>query len=145
MSTKQGAVLLFIAGVIAVLTAFAHLSCIFLGPQCFETQMAPVSVIESAKAGTLLAPLGTVVVSTVFIVFGCYAFSGATLIRRLPLLSFGIYAIAAACIIRGILPIQLWIRQPDRVTDTVLIGGGVWLLVGLCYFFGYKAINGKCV
>tara|TARA_Y100001968_G_scaffold322586_1_gene358923 strand:+ start:4133 stop:4570 length:438 start_codon:yes stop_codon:yes gene_type:complete len=145
MSTKQGAVLLFIAGVIAVLTAFAHLSCIFLGPQCFETQMAPVSVIESAKAGTLLAPLGTVVVSTVFIVFGCYAFSGATLIRRLPLLSFGIYAIAAACIIRGILPIQLWIRQPDRVTDTVLIVGGVWLLVGLCYFFGYKAINGKCV
>ena len=82
-------------------------------------------------------------VSIVFIVFGCYAFSGATLIRRLPLLSFGIYAIAAACIIRGILPIQLWIWQPDRVTDTVLIVGVVWLLVGLCYFYGYKAINGK--
>ncbi len=145
MSTKQGIVLLLIAASIAVLTAFAHLSCIFLGPQCFETQMAPVSVIESAKVGTLLAPLGTIVVSAIFIVFGCYALSGATLIRRLPLLSFGIYAIAAACIIRGILPIQLWMRQPHKVTDTVLIVGVVWLLVGLCYLFGYKAVNGKRV
>ena len=49
--------------------------------------MAPVSVIESAKAGTLLAPLGTIVVSAIFIVFGCYALSGATLIRRLPLVA----------------------------------------------------------
>ena len=107
--------------------------------------MAPASVIESAKAGTLLAPLGTIVVSAIFIVFGCYAMSGAALIRRPPLLSFGIYAISAACIIRGILPIQLWIRHPDKVTNPVLIVGVVWLLVGLCYLFGYKAINGKRV
>ena len=107
--------------------------------------MAPTSNIESAKAGTLLAPLGTVLVSAIFIVFGCYALSGTGLIRRLPLLSFGIYAIATACIIRGMLPIQLWVRHPNKVTDSVLIVGVVWLLVGLCYLFGYKAVNGKRV
>ena len=141
MSTKQGIALLVIAALMAMLTAVAHLSCIFLGPQCFEAQMAPPSIVESAKAGTLLAPLGTIVVSTIFVVLGCYALSGARVIRQLPLLSFGIYAIAAVCVIRGILPILFWIWYPSKVTETILIVGLVWLLVGLCYFFGYRAMT----
>jgi hypothetical protein len=143
MSAKQGIVLLVIAALIAVATAFAHLSCIYFGPQCYSAQMAPSSIVESAKENTLLAPLATIFVSAIFILLASCALSGARLIRRLPLLNYGIYTIAFLSIVRGILPLQLWLRHPDKVTEIVLFVGIVWLAVGLCYLFGYKAVNGK--
>ncbi|PAJ73104.1 hypothetical protein CJF42_17530 [Pseudoalteromonas sp. NBT06-2] len=138
MKFKYGIVFLVIAAFIAIGTAFAHMSCIFIGPQCYSAQMAPVQIIESAKNGTLLAPIGTVIVSVIFIVLGLYALSGAKVIRKLPLLSFGIYTIAALCIIRGVLPLQLWFRYPDKVSDVVFYVGLVWLVTGLLYFFGFR-------
>lgn len=143
MSTKSGIVLLAIAAFIAISTAIAHLSCIYFGPQCYAAQMAPQEIVESAKSGTLLAPIGTVIVSAIFIAFGIYALSGAQIIRKLPLLSFGIYTIATLCIIRGLLPLQLWLRHPNKVSTLVLAVGIVWLIVGLLYLFGYRAMNAK--
>ena len=90
MSTKQGVLLLCIAAFIAFATALAHLSCIYFGPQCYSAQMAPSSLVRSAELGTLLAPLATVAVSTIFIVMAGYALSAAFIIPKLPLLSTGI-------------------------------------------------------
>jgi len=50
-----------------------------------------------------------------FLDFGLYALSGAGIIRRLPLLKLVMYTIATLCIIRGVLPLQLWVRYPDKV------------------------------
>jgi len=138
---KHGVVFLVVAALIAIFTAFAHLSCIYFGPQCYSAQMAPPVIIESAKAGTLLAPIGTIFVSSLFILLGCYALSGAKIIRKLPFLKVAIYGIAFLCIVRGILPLQLWLRQPDKVADAVLYVGLVWLLTGLLYMFGYRAMR----
>ncbi|BDX08545.1 hypothetical protein [Planctobacterium marinum] len=143
INTRQGVILLVIAATIAFLTALAHLSCIYFGPQCYEIQMAPPDIVESAWAGTLLAPVGAVVVSIIFAVLGCYALSGAKLMRKLPLLKFGLYSIAVVCIIRGILPLQLWLRHPEKVSAAVLLVGLVWLGVGLCYLLGYRAVQSK--
>lgn len=102
--------------------------------------MAPQILVDSAQAGTLLAPLSAVVAFAIFILCGSYALSGAGLIRKLPFLNLGIYVIAVVCILRGLLPLQLWIRHPEKVNDAVLIVGLVWMAVGLCYFFGYRAV-----
>ena len=143
INTRQGVILLVIAAAIAFLTALAHLSCIYFGPQCYEIQMAPPDIVESARAGTLLAPVGTILVAMIFVVLGCYALSGAKLMRELPLLKFGVYTIAVICIIRGILPLQLWLRHPEKVNAAVLLAGFIWLGVGLCYLLGYRAVKGK--
>ncbi len=143
MSFKKGIILLVIGAFAAISTGFAHLSCIFFGPKCFSAQMAPSVIVESAEASTLLAPVAAIGIFIFFVVLGCYALSGAKLIRKLPMLSFGIYSIATVCIIRGILPLQLWVRHPSKVSDLILIVGIVWLLVGLCYLIGYRAVNGK--
>lgn len=141
MHTKQGVFLLIIVAIIAIATAVAHLSCIYFGPQCYSAQMAPSAIVDSAKSATLLAPLGTIAVSILFVALAAYALSAAQLIRKLPLLNTGIYFIAAICTIRGILPLQLWLRQPNEVSETVLYVGLVWLAVGLCCFFGFRAMN----
>lgn len=141
MSRKKGIVLLVVAAGIFFCTALAHLFCIYFGPQCYSAQMAPPQIVESAKAGTMLAPFGAILVSTIFTVLGLYALSGAGLFRRLPLLSFGIYTISIISVIRGLLPIQLYFRHPEKVSDPILIAGIIWLLVGVFFFFGYRAVR----
>lgn len=143
MQRKLGVLLLVFVAFTAFSTAIAHLSCILLGPQCYAVQMAPPVIVESAKAGTLLAPIGTVFVSALFGVLGLYALSAAALVRRLPLLSLGINTIAVLCTVRGILPLQLWFRHPEKVSDAVLYTGIVWLLVGLASFFGWRLVKGE--
>ena len=100
-------------------------------------QMAPPAIVESAQNGTLLAPIGNILVSSLFVLMAAYALSGAGIIRRFPLLKPAIYTIAALCIIRGVLPIQLWLRKPDRVTEEVLFVGIIWLLTGILYLVGF--------
>ena len=60
---KVGLLFLSIAAVIAILTALAHMSCIFLGESCYRSQLAPEVIIQSAVNGTLLAPVGTTFIS----------------------------------------------------------------------------------
>jgi len=122
-------------------TAFAHLACIPIGTQCYSAQMAPEIIIESAEQGTYLAPLATVFVSSIFVIFGLYSLSGAGGIRKLPLLKFGVYSIALLCTIRGVLPLQFWLRYPDEVGSTAILYGIGWLLSGLLLFFGYYNIQ----
>ena len=107
MKNKIAQILLLSAASIALFTAFAHLSCIFFGPQCYKAQLAPEVIIESAIQGTLLAPIGAILISFVFLICAAYAISKAGFIRRLPLLNLGIYTIAIICVIRGLLTIQI--------------------------------------
>jgi hypothetical protein len=143
VKSKIGVILLVLAAFIAMGTAVAHLSCIFLGPECYAAQMAPPQIIESAKNGTYFAPIGTVFASALFVVLGLYALSGAGIIRKLPLLKYAVYAVATLCIIRGILPLQLWLRHPDTVNDIVFYTGIVWLVTGLLFLFGYRMCNSQ--
>jgi hypothetical protein len=143
LKSKIGAIFLVLAALIAIATAVAHMSCIYLGPECYAAQMAPPQIVESAKNGTYLAPVGTVFASSIFIVLGLYALSGAGIFRKLPLLKFGIYTIGILCIIRGILPLQLWIRHPDKVNDIVFYTGIVWLVTGLLYLTGYRMYSSQ--
>jgi hypothetical protein len=141
VKSKPGILYLVVVALIAVATAIAHMSCIFLGPECFSAQMAPPQVIESAKNGTWLAPVGTIFISAIFLVVGLYALSGAGIIRKLPLLKLGIYTISTLCIIRGVLPLQLWIRHPEKVNSIVFYTGVIWLVTGLLFLFGYLLVQ----
>jgi hypothetical protein len=141
MNKKYGVLFLVLAALIAIGTGLAHLSCIYFGPECYKAQMAPEFIVESAKVGTYLAPLGAVIISVLYITLGCYALSGARLIRRLPLLKFGIYTTTFVCLIRGLLAIQLWIRKPELVSDAFVYVGFVWFTVGLLFLFGFRAME----
>jgi len=143
---KIGMSLLVLAALIAMGTAVAHLSCIYFGPQCYAAQMAPAFIVESAINGTYLAPIATIFASGIFVVLGLYALAGTGTtnnvvgrwLGKLPLIKPAIYTIATLCIIRGVLPLQLWLRHPDKVTDVVLYVGIVWLMTGLLYLSGYR-------
>lgn len=129
---------LIIGGAIAFLTAIAHTSCIFLGPECFEAQMAPLELVESAKQGTWLAPISTLIISSLFGLCGLYALSGAKMIKKVPLTHFALAIIAALCVIRGFSTIPLSLIFPEMVSQFSIFAGVIWFLVGLLYAYGFK-------
>ena len=125
---------------IAVLTAIAHMSCIYLGPGCYQAQMAPPGLIESAKNGTLFAPIVTVIVSGLFLVCGLFALSAAQRITRLPFLTAASYSISALCLIRGIATIPLSFIFPHMVSGFSITAGAIWFVAGLLFLFGFRII-----
>tara|TARA_B100000767_G_scaffold266335_1_gene283527 strand:+ start:482 stop:841 length:360 start_codon:yes stop_codon:yes gene_type:complete len=99
---KIGIYFLVITAGIAILTAFSHMSCIAIGESCYRAQLAPEPIIQSAINGTMLAPVGTIFISILFILCAAYALSAAKLIVQLPLLNMGIYTISALCLFCGV-------------------------------------------
>lgn len=138
---KISKILLIAAASVAIFTAVAHVACIPIGAQCYQAQLAPEVIVESAKAGTWLAPLGTLAVAAIFLIWAAYALSGAAVIPRLPLLALGNYTIALLCIVRGLLGIQLWVRHPEMVSMFANIANWLWFLTGCCYAIGYYGVK----
>jgi hypothetical protein len=127
---------LVLAAIMAGLTALAHLSCIVLGPQCFAAQRAPEQIIQSAIDGTWLAPIGTIVLSGMFLCCSAYALSKAKIIRPIPLTNAAVYTIAVLCLARGLLAFQLKLRIPERLDTLDLNIAIAWFVTGLLFLIG---------
>ena len=135
---KVGLIFLGIAAVIAILTALAHMSCIFLGESCYRSQLAPDVIIQSAVNGTLLAPVVTTLISSLFLLCAIYALSAANIIMKLPLLKTAIYSISILCILRGLATIPLSLTYPEMVTSFSIIAGAIWFISGVLFFLGFR-------
>ena len=135
---KVGLLFLSIAAVIAILTALAHMSCIFLGESCYRSQLAPDVIIQSAVNGTLLAPVVTTLISSLYLLCAIYALSAANIIMKLPLLKTAIYSISILCILRGLATIPLSLTYPEMVTSFSIIAGAIWFISGILFFLGFR-------
>ncbi len=135
---KVGLLFLSIAAVIAILTALAHMSCIFLGESCYRSQLAPDVIIQSAVNGTLLAPVVTTLISSLFLLCAIYALSAVNIIMKLPLLKTAIYSISILCILRGLATIPLSLIYPEMVTSFSIIAGAIWFISGALFFLGFR-------
>ena len=129
---------LVLGALIAIFTAIAHMSCIYFGPACFEAQMAPPEIVQSAIDGTWVAPVGTLLVSSIFLLCAAYALSAAKLLKTLPFLRLGMYVISLGCIFRGVATLPLSFAFPEMVSAFSIISGLVWLLSGFLFLFGYR-------
>ena len=135
---KVGLLFLIIAAGIATFTALAHMSCIFLGESCYRSQLAPEAIIQSAVDGTLLAPLGTTFVSSLFLLCAVYALSAADIIPKLPLVEVAIYSISALCILRGLATIPISLAYPEAVSRFVITSGAIWFISGVLFLVGFR-------
>ena len=127
--------LLISAGFIASASAVWHLLCILGGPSWFAFARAPQQIIESAQQGTMLAPIGAVIVASLMFACTVFAFSAVGLIRKIALLKSALLTIALFCILRGLIAI------PTFSTSTGLdmwqiVASTVWFYVGICFVAG---------
>ncbi|WDE06309.1 hypothetical protein SG34_005125 [Thalassomonas viridans] len=127
--------LLISGGVIAAVAAIWHVLCIFGGPSWFAFARAPQQIITSAEQGTLLAPVGTLIVAGLMFACTLFAFSATGLIRKLPLLTPALVTIALLCTVRGLIAVPFFLT-PAGADLWQIIASSVWLYVGICFIAG---------
>jgi hypothetical protein len=133
------------AGIATMTGGMIHLAAIFGGPPWYRFIGAPDSIVDLAVIGHPYPIVVCVSIASVLFVWACYAFSGARLIKRLPLLRTGLIAIAAMLIVRGVVfvPLMAWhpaifvgICNCKGVDAFLIVTSAICLLVGLCYAVG---------
>lgn len=127
--------LLISAGVIASVSAIWHLLCIFGGPSWFAFARAPQQIIDSAQNGTLIAPLGTIIVAALMFSCTIFAFSAVGLIRKVPFIKSALMTIAVLCILRGLITIPTFVNAAG-LDLWQIIASTVWFYVGICFTAG---------
>lgn len=135
MSFSTESKLLLSAGIIASASAIWHLLCIWGGPSWFAFARAPQQIIDSAQQGTLLAPIGTVIVASLMFACTVFAFSAVGFIRKLPLLKPALITISLLCTLRGLIAIPILVT-PNGLDVWEVVASSVWFYVGICFTVG---------
>ena len=100
---------------------------------------APPSILKLVADGSLLVPAMTLGITSLFVVFGLYALSGAGRFRRLPFLKSVILLLGLLLTYRGtaiIISIQNILKHPDYSTWQFPLMSLASLLLGLVTLWG---------
>lgn len=127
---------LIAGGVLSALAAVLHLAVIAGGPGWYRFFGAGEAMARAAAAGSLRPAMITVGIATVLAIWAAYAFSGAGLLPRLPLLRTGLVVIAAIYLARGLIILPLLMFVPGSATPFNLWSSGIVLIYGLAYAIG---------
>lgn len=91
------------AGWTNIALAAAHVVCLIWAYSVFRAVGIEGDMRRLAEGGAALPYVVTLIVAAGFFVFGLYGLSGASVVRRLPLLRTALVSIAAVYILRGTL------------------------------------------
>jgi len=128
--------ILVTGGLLSAAASVLHLAVIVGGPAWYRFFGAGEGMARMAERGDWRAAAITVGIASVLALWAAYAFSGAGLIARLPLLRTGLVVISAIYLARGLLLIPALIVNPDGVMPFVLWSSLIVLVYGLAYAIG---------
>ena len=125
---------LIAGGCLSLAAAVLHLAVIVGGPEWYRFFGAGEQMARMDEQGGWTPALITLGIAAVLAVWAAYAFAGAGLLRRLPLMRTALLAISAVYLLRGLFLVPLLI-QPAPSTF------GIWssiivLIYGAAYAIG---------
>lgn len=129
---------LLAAGACSFLAALLHLACIAGGPKWYLAMGAGERVANLAAHGSWRPIAITLFIATVLGVWGLYAWSGAGLLPRLPLLKFGLCAITAVYVLRGVAFPFLQPHFPGNSGAFWFWSSAICLAIGLLHLLGLR-------
>ncbi len=132
----MGRSLLIAAGWMSVAASLLHAACIIGGPSWYRFFGAGEKLAQAAERGSLMPAVITAGIATVLAIWAAYAFSGAGVISRLPLLRTALVAISIVLLVRGLsVPlIQLW--RPDLSSAFLYWSSAIVLVFGIAFALG---------
>jgi len=137
--------LLIIAGTFSILAAILHVGVVIGGPSWYRFFGAGESMAQLAEKGSLKPAFITLMIATVLILWGFYAWSAAGLLPKMPLLKLALSTITCIYLVRGIAGIIApFVTKHPQVTQNS-IAFWIWssvicLLIGLFHLMGIVAI-----
>lgn len=132
--------LLLVAGILSGVAALLHIAIIIGGPQWYRFFGAGEELASMAGKGSWYPAILTFGISVVLFIWALYAFSGAGLIRRLPLLKVGLVVISATYLIRGFAFIPAYLVKPEIVDEFLVWSSVICLVYGFSYAVGTKQV-----
>jgi len=128
---------LIVAGCMSIAASILHLACIVGGPDWYRFFGAGEPIAVAAERGSWVPAAMTAGIAAVLALWAAYAFAGAGLIRRLPLMRTGLVAISSIYLARG-----LFIFAPgafgrsDLTPGFMICSSLIVLVIGLAYAVG---------
>jgi hypothetical protein len=121
-------------GVLSAAASLIHVGCIIEGPGWYRFFGAPEPLIRAVENGDPTLHWLTAGIAVILAIWSAYAFAGAGLIRRLPLLRTALVAISAIYLLRGLLIVPVLLQSNPRSFDLwsslIVLGYGLVYLVG---------------
>lgn len=134
---------LVFGGSLTAMAALLHVAIICGGPDWYRFFGAGERMARLAARGSIYPGVITACIAAVLGVWALYAFSGAGLIRRLPLLHLALTLIAAVFLARGILGVPVVLFVDDVYTNQLkakmtfmVVSSLICVVLGLCYAIG---------
>lgn len=127
--------LLLVGGGISALAATWNLLMILGGASWYAFARAPEYIVQSAREGALTAPVGAIAIATLMFICTLYAFFGAGVIRKIPMLKSALVTISLLCLIRGAYVSPLFFKL-HQLGVWHVVASSVWFFVGMCFLAG---------
>lgn len=128
--------ILVAGGALSAAAALLHLAVIAGGPAWYRFFGAGEGMARMAERGSPYPTIVTIGIASVLAVWSAYAFAGAGLIPRLPLMRTALIAISTVYLLRGLVLIPAFLINPGGVLPFVLWSSLIVLVYGLCYAVG---------
>jgi hypothetical protein len=127
---------LIAGGVLSAAASVLHIAVIAGGPAWYRFFGAGEGMARMAERGLPYPTLVTLGIASVLAVWAAYAFAGAGLIPRLPLMRTALVLISAVYLLRGLVLIPAYIVNPGGVLPFVLWSSLIVLVYGVAYAVG---------
>jgi hypothetical protein len=124
------------AGALSAAAALLHLAVIFGGPNWYRFFGAGEGMARAAARGSWYPPTVTAGIVLILALWAAYAWSGAGLIPRLPLLRTGLVLISAVYLARGLVLVPALMFTPGRVDAFLVWSSLIVLVFGVAYALG---------
>ncbi len=128
--------LLILGGLLSAGASVLHLAVIAGGPDWYRFFGAGEGMAGLAEQGSWLPAIVTLGIALVLALWSAYAFSGAGLLPRLPLLRTALVLISAVYLLRGLVLVPALIVNRGDVMPFVLWSSLIVLVYGLAYAIG---------
>lgn len=134
---RAGGAWLAAGGALSMAAAVGHLACIAGGPTWFRAMGAGERIARMVEEGRFAPIAVTLAIAGVLAGFAAYAWSGAGLLPRLPLLRVALVAVTAVYLLRGLVLFAPGaLRRPDLSAAFLLWSSAIVLAIGLIHLVG---------
>jgi len=127
---------LIAGGVLSAAASILHLAVIIGGPDWYRFFGAGERMARMAEQGSWTPTVITLGIAAVLAVWSAYAFSGAGLIPRLPLIRTALVLISTVYLLRGLVLIPALVVNRGELSPFILWSSLIVLVYGITYAVG---------
>ena len=121
----------------SVVAAVMHIACIFGGPDWYRFFGAGEPIAQAAERGSWVPALMTLAIASILAIWAAYAFSGAGLLPRLPLMRTALVVISGIYLARGLIILYPPLFNRSDLSWTFMLWSSLIVLtMGLVYAIG---------